>query len=38
MDCIPSLSTLFAIDIEAYAVMSKNYHLVVYIDKSEAKT
>ena len=36
VDRIRFLTTVFAIDVAAYAVMSNHYHLVVYIDESEA--
>ncbi len=37
VDRIRFLTSVFAIDVAAYAVMSNHYHLVVYIDESEAK-
>jgi REP element-mobilizing transposase RayT len=36
VDRIRFLSSIFAIDIAAYAVMSNHYHLVVYVDEDEA--
>ncbi len=36
-DRIRLLSSLFAVDICAYAVMSNHYHLVVKLDPSQAK-
>ncbi len=36
VDRIRFLTAIFAIDVAAYAVMSNHYHLVVYIDESEA--
>ena len=36
VDRIRFLTAVFAIDVAAYAVMSNHYHLVVYIDESEA--
>ena len=38
VDRIRFLTSVFAIDVAAYAVMSNHYHLVVYIDESEALT
>jgi REP element-mobilizing transposase RayT len=37
VDRIRYLTSVFAIDVAAYAVMSNHYHLVVYVDESEAK-
>ena len=37
VDRIRFLSSVFAIDVAAYAVMSNHYHLVIYVDESEAK-
>ncbi|MCP4280565.1 MAG: hypothetical protein GY776_11220 [Alteromonas sp.] len=36
VDRIRFLTSVFAIDVAAYAVMSNHYHLVVYVDESEA--
>jgi len=36
VDKITSLSTVFTIDICAYAVMSNHYHLVLKVDKEKA--
>lgn len=36
VDRIRFLTSIFAIDVAAYAVMSNHYHLVVYVDESEA--
>jgi len=36
VDRIRFLSSVFAIDIAAYVVMSNHYHLVVYVDETEA--
>ena len=36
LDKISFLSTMFAIDIAAYAIMSNHYHLVLKVDKSRA--
>ena len=36
VDKITSLSTIFAIDICAYAVMSNHYHVVLKVDKEKA--
>jgi len=36
VDRIRFLSSVFSIDIAAYAVMSNHYHLVIYVDESEA--
>jgi hypothetical protein len=36
VDRIRFLTAVFAIDVAAYAVMSNHYHLVVYVDESEA--
>jgi hypothetical protein len=36
VDRIRFLTSVFAIDVAAYAVISNHYHLVVYIDESEA--
>ncbi|AVI64424.1 transposase [Shewanella sp. WE21] len=38
VDKIKALSTIFCIDICAYAVMNNHYHLVLKIDVEEAKT
>ena len=38
VDRIRFLTSIFAIDIAAYAVMSNHYHLVVYVDEDEANT
>ncbi len=38
VDRIRFLTSVFAIDVAAYAVMSNHYHLVVYVDEDEAKT
>jgi len=37
VDRIRFLTSVFAIDVAAYAVMSNHYHLIVYIDVDEAK-
>ena len=37
VDRIRFLTSVFSIDVAAYAVMSNHYHLVVYVDESEAK-
>lgn len=37
VDRIRFLTSVFAIDVAAYAVMSNHYHLVVYVDEDEAK-
>ena len=37
VDRIRFLTSIFAIDVAAYAVMSNHYHLVVYVDEDEAK-
>ena len=36
VDRIRFLTSIFAIDVASYAVMSNHYHLVVYVDESEA--
>ncbi len=36
-DKLKSLSSLFAIDIAAYAVMNNHYHLVLHVDKETAE-
>lgn len=36
VDRIRFLTSIFAIDVAAYTVMSNHYHLVVYVDESEA--
>jgi REP element-mobilizing transposase RayT len=36
VDRIRFLASVFAIDVAAYAVMSNHYHLIVYVDESEA--
>jgi len=36
VDKIKQLSTVFAIDICAYAVMSNHYHLVLHVDQDQA--
>jgi hypothetical protein len=36
VDRIRFLTSVIAIDVAAYAVMSNHYHLVVYVDESEA--
>ncbi|MBU2870411.1 transposase [Colwellia sp. E2M01] len=36
VDRIRFLTSVFAIDVAAYAVMSNHYHLVVYVDENEA--
>jgi len=38
VDRIRFLSSVFSIDVAAYAVMSNHYHLVIYVDENEAKT
>jgi REP element-mobilizing transposase RayT len=38
VDRIRFLTSIFAIDVAAYAVMSNHYHLVVYVAESEALT
>ena len=38
VDKINLLSTVFAVDICAYAVMSNHYHLVLKVDKAKAET
>ncbi|MBU2869431.1 transposase [Colwellia sp. E2M01] len=37
VDRIRFLTTVFAIDVAAYAVMSNHYHIVVYVDEEQAK-
>lgn len=37
LDRIKKLSTVFAIDVCAYAVMSNHFHLVVYVDTERAR-
>jgi len=38
VDRIRFLTSVFAIDVAAYAVMSNHYHIVVYVDENEAKS
>jgi len=38
VDKIKQLSSVFAIDICAYAVMSNHYHLVLHVDQDQAST
>jgi hypothetical protein len=37
VDRIRFLSSVFSIDVAAYAVMSNHYHLVIYVDENESK-
>ena len=37
VDRIRFLSTVFSIDVAAYAVMSNHYHLVVHVNQAQAK-
>lgn len=37
VDKIKSLSTVFAIDVAAYAVMSNHYHIVLRVDQDSSK-
>jgi len=37
LERIAKLTSIFAIDIGAYAIMSNHYHLVVYVDQASAR-
>ena len=38
IDRIKSLSSVYSIDIAAYAIMSNHYHLVLHVDKEQAQS
>ncbi len=38
VDRIRFLTSVFAIEVAAYAVMSNHYHLVVYVNEQEANS